>query len=225
MTGAPMFRQPDLTGVIHFRASYGEEAKALIDHMVQQYNAQSFALLYQNDAYGEGPLKGAREQLKNHDIHDWSEIPYTQGGTDFIEQAKKIKNAEPQVIAFFSTAAATQETRRFLNASGLSMIIGSVVPNPYVSELPIVREYRATMDALHEYYSTFSLEGYIGTQLLVDAMEHISLPITRDKIRETISSYDGYIYKGLRLTFDPQTRSISPGVWIETNKTTQWEKQ
>jgi len=251
ITGSPLFRKPDLTGLIHVRATYGDEVDALVDYMIDDYNADSFAFFYQDDEYGLSALRTARKKLKDRGITQWKEVPYVRGSASFKEQAEEIRQAAPQVIGFFSasepliklireigipwlsnkymmaiTFAFTQETRRFLNEVGLSMQVGAVTPNPHVSQLPIAKEYRAAMDARNEEYDKFSFEAYIATSILIDAAEKADHPVTRDKIRRMIETYDHYAFKGLTLTFDPEKRSIAPGVWIETahDKSKPWQK-
>jgi len=252
ITGSPIFRKPELEGVIHFRSTYADEVEALIEYMVEDYNASSFAFVYQDDEYGKSALRPAREELKKRGISDWTEVPYVRGSASFTEQARKIREASPQVIAFFSaseplikiiqaigipwlankhlfaiTFAFTQETRYFLQESGLSMSVGAVTPNPHVSELPIAKEYREAMDARDEQYDKFSFEAYIGTSIMIDAAQQVNGPVTRNAIKKTIEGYNNYHFKGLNLTFDPKTRSLAPGVWIETVQDPQepWKKQ
>ncbi len=250
ITGAPDLRKPDLSGVIHLRSSYADEVKALIQYMVKDYNTTSFAFFYQDDAYGLGALRSAREELQKLGIKNWKEVPYVSGGTDFSQQAQEIQQAAPQAIGFFSgpgpmirlirslgipslankylfaiSPVITLESRRFLNLAGLPIIASSVTPNPAVSDLPIAQEYRDVMDELNIQYDKFSFETFIGMNILADAAEQVEGEITRDKIKQVIESYNNYQLKGLTLTFNSQTRSIPLGVWIETPQKQGWHKQ
>ncbi len=112
ITGNPTFRDPALKGFVHFRASYGDEVRALIDHIIKQKAARKFAFFYQDDSYGIPPLEVAHEELKKRGITNWIDVPYQRNSLDFSEQAKKIKLAQPDAIGLFSTAYATRNLIR-----------------------------------------------------------------------------------------------------------------
>ncbi len=247
ITGAPQFRDPELKGIVHFRGTYADEVRALVDYMVTDGAASRFAFFYQDDAYGKGPLKAAHEELERKGIKTWTDVPYQRNSVDFKEQAYKIKKAQPDAIGFFSTGQATRELirqvgidfltnkqlfgisflgessfRRFLNKHGLKVLFGAVVPNPQTSDLEIVKEYRAAMDANNYPYDIFSLEAYITTSILVDIMQQIIPPITKEKILQKLEALKEYDFKGLKLTFDPERRDLARYIWLESGDDQEW---
>lgn len=246
-TGSPEFRKPDLKGIIHYRASYQEEAHALIKYMLTEGAAKRFALFYQNDAYGLGPLATAHEMLKAHGITDWVDIPYNKIAPNFEEAASLIKKAQPDAIGFFSVASVTEELfrvlgietlinkklfgisflaestlRKFLKDHGLFMLFSAVVPNPRTSDLEIVKEFRALMDANNYEYDIYSLEGYIGTSLYLEALKSLK-DNASDKLIQYFESYKDFKFKGLTFTFYPPHRSLSQSVWLELSDN-QWKE-
>ena len=250
ITGGPQFRAPDLKGLIHWRATYNDEVQALINYLVTEYNTYKFAFFYQDDAYGQEPVKAAHETLKSLGITEWVDIPYTRAAIDFTKQAQIIEEKQPDAIGFFSTGQATQELirqigiptltnkqlfgisflgeqpfRRFIKQHGLEVLFGAVVPNPYTSELEIVKNYRTAMDANNHPYDIFSLEAYITTNILADILKKIGKTPTKDNIIKYIETLKNYTFKGLTLTFDPQRRDLAQYVWIETGKNVQWIQQ
>ncbi len=100
---------------------------------------------------------------------------------------------------------------------GLNFIISRVVPNPDDSSVEIVKEYQAEMQK--EYpdirYDVDSLEGYINTSILLDVLERIDRPYTPQKIIQEIEKMKKRDFKGLKLNFDPKTRSLSKNVWLD----------
>lgn len=247
ITGGPQFRDPELKGIVHFRGTYADEVRALVDYMVTDGAASRFAFFYQDDAYGKGPLKAAHEELEKKGIKTWTDVPYQRNSVDFKEQARKIKEAQPDAIGFFSTGQATRELirqigidfltnkqlfgisflgeasfRRFLNKHGLKVLFGAVVPNPRTSNLEIVKEYRAAMDANNYPYDIFSLESYIATSILVDVMQQITPPITKEKILQKLEALKEYDFKGLKLTFDPERRDLARYIWLESGDDQEW---
>ncbi|MFA6066503.1 MAG: ABC transporter substrate-binding protein [Candidatus Babeliaceae bacterium] len=240
VTGAPYFRKPELKGIINWRASYADEARALIEHMVGRYAVKKFAFFYQNDAYGLGPLEAAHTLLKEKGITDWVDVPYNRAETDFTSEAEIIKKAQPDAIGFFSIASASEELirnlgidtlitrklfgisflaentfRKFLKDRGLEVLFAQVVPNPKTSDLQIVQEFRTLMDENNLPYDIFALEGYICTSLYLEALKNLKDPITPEKLIGYFESLNKFQYKGLELTFNPERRDLTQDVWFE----------
>ena len=71
-------------------------------------------------------------------------------------------------------------------------------------------------------YDLFSLEAFIATSVLMDMMNRIPSPITREKIVTQLESLDHEKIEGLTLTFNPETRSLARYVWIETEQEEPW---
>ena len=70
---------------------------------------------------------------------------------------------------------------------------------------------------------TFSLlEAYIATSILIDTLEKIDGPITKEKILEKLESLKNYPFKGLTLTFNPERRDLAHSIWLETGDDTDW---
>ena len=67
MTGASSLRQPGQNLVVHFRASYAQEADRIINHLVNDGYVR-IAIAYQNDAYGQDVLTSLLAALKGHGL-------------------------------------------------------------------------------------------------------------------------------------------------------------
>jgi len=67
LTGASVLRAQGQTGVLHFRASYGEEARRIVNHLVNDGFVR-IAVAYQNDAYGKDVLASTVKALQTHDL-------------------------------------------------------------------------------------------------------------------------------------------------------------
>ena len=250
ITGGPQFRNPDLKGLVHFRATYADEVRALVNYLVVESAPKKFALFYQDDAYGKPALEAAHKELKRHGISNWVDVPYQRNSVNFEKQAQIIREAQPGAIGFFSVAEATRELirqigidfltnkllfgisplgvesfRRFIKQRGIKVLFGAVVPNPRVSDLPIVKEYREAMDAAEDPYDVLSLEAYIATSILLEAIKQITPPITKDKILAKIESFQNHPLKGFILSFDPNRRDLAQHVWIESGDDVDWLKK
>ncbi len=248
-SGSPLFRTPDLTHVVNFRASFEDEGKQLTEYILKTYFPKNFVFFYQDDAFGMSILKGAREALKQAKMPPGVEVSYLANTTYFKEAAQKIRNANPDAIGFFATGPATiqlirdigveffanknlyavssvgdEATIRVLKDKGLNVILGHVVPNPETSMLPIVKEYREQIKKQGQKENVFSLEAYITTSITFDLMSKLSWPITMEKLIRQVEQSRGYEFKGLTLTFNPQTRSLANYLWIDAGDE-QWIKR
>lgn len=252
-TGTALARNPLLKNIINLRASDADEVHALIDYIIAEYRSKRFAFFYQNDSYGKDCVEAAHNELKKRGITSWTDIPYTTEQTDFVAQAEELKKTNPDAIGFFSNSAPTQEfinqvgtdffmginlfgvsflegisLRLFLKQQGIKFTFSSVFPDPTTNNLPLIKEYRIAMDRLGLKYNSDSLEGYIATEIFLDALIHVkpkllckdttcSLALAdRIAVMNYLESLKNYNFKGLNLTFNPKNRSFDLPVWIET---------
>ncbi len=240
ITGAAQFRTATMANVIHWRPPYATEVDALITYLIKKHFAKTFVFFYQNDSYGLDPLVAARGILKRAGIEQWVEIPYSRDATDFKEVVEKIRKSQPDALGLFATSSAAQEMLRQLGGEplvgvqvfGTSFLVDSAfqqftrelgfkyvfpraVPNPDTSQLPVVKEYRAAFDAAGAPYSPYSLEAYIGTSLLLDAIAKVPGTPTRAKIKQHFEAMQAYDYKGLILSFNKEHRSLTRYLWLD----------
>ena len=247
ITGSSIFRKPDLEYIVHFRAPYEAEGKVLTEYALDTIKPRKVVVFYQNDAFGQGLLDGAQKVLRDRNITDWKFISYERNSTDFVSQVQTIKDIDPDTILFFSVSDPAQalieqygipamrdkkllgssilceiEFMAFQKKNDLHFIYTQVVPNPETSDLQIVQQYRTEMNKLHVPLSPFGLEAYIAMDILLIALHSIQPPYTKEKILDALTSIKDYNYKGLKLNFDPHTRSLANILWIDSG-TPNWE--
>lgn len=242
VTGGPQFRDSSLKGLIHFRPSYEEEARALMSYFFDTYGARRFAFFYQDDGYGRGPLLAAHQFLKEKGVSEWLDVPYNRTDVIFRDKARRIQEYQPEVIALFSTGNQTRELirqlgvdtlvnkwlmgisflaedsfKRYVRQRGLNTAFAQVVPNPAQSQLPLVLEYRAAMDEQRFEYDTFSLEAYIGTRLYSAMLEKLKGKTSPAEVMQALEQIGNFDLGGIPLSFDPQKRELSHTIWLELN--------
>lgn len=248
VTGSTVFRKPDVKHIVYWRASYQDEARALIEHILAEHSVRKFAFFYQNDSYGLNPLETAHAILKEKGITDWVDIPYNRTDISFADAVATLHKTQPEAIGFFSIASATEEFcrqagieilfnrklfgisfladnsfRNFLQEQGINFLFSSIVPNPKTSDLPIVKECRDLLDKENKPYNVFALEGYICTSLYLHALDAIKNPATPDALIQHFESYKDFHYKGLTMTFNPNNRGLGQNVWLELDEHT-WKE-
>ncbi len=241
VTGAPMFRKPDVKGIVHWRASYRTEAQVLTRYMINHYRVRNFAFLYQNDSYGIGALEGALDVIKKEGIKDAVEVRYERNVTSFSAQIKQVKDATATGLGFFSTSLAATEFIRqagvdffigkklfalsdlaeesftkFVQQRGLDMIIAQFAPNPERSMLPLVKEFRQELSKQgNATADVFTLEGYMSASIAIHILKQTD-DYTVSSINKVISSMKDETYKGLPLSFNPETRELAHELWLDT---------
>lgn len=248
ITGAPQFYKRSLTNLINLRPSYAAEGHVLTQYALTTLKARKFALFYQNDAFGRGLLEASKVLLKQKEITEILDVPYDRNEERFESQAKRTIAFDPDVILFFSTALAARsfieqmgipfvqkkellgnsdlgevEFQAFIQEQSLPFKYVSVVPNPKTSDLQIAQEFRDAAQKNNVPLDTFSFESYIGVDILLHVLQRMKKPISRNEIIEALSAIKESDYKGLELSFDPQTRTLLHSLWMNTG-VSQWEK-
>ena len=247
-TGAPLFRKPELKNIIHYRGSYEYEGEALLAYAIDKLKSRKIAIVYQDDVFGRGALKGAQNVIKKHGVKNVVEIPLARKSRTFSRIANQIEEANPDTIIFFTLATAIRSIihrmgveylvdrrllglsvyedafERFLKDKGLRFILTRVVPDPHRSDLEIAQEYREWADIRNVPYDKISFEQFINAQILFEILRNIKWPITKEKIIAFAESMHNYPLKGLVLNFNPQTRELSDTLWLDPGEG-EWIKQ
>lgn len=241
-TGAPQFRMADLKYIVHYRPSYEEELVALIDFVVNEYEAKRFASIYQDDAFGNPLIEIVHRELKKHGIAQGVDIPYSREQTIWKEQIVKLVDSNSEAIAFLLSSLSPvrdilsalgpdffigkypfalyvmedDALTRFLTTMGIKFTMTSLLPDIKNSDLEIVKEYRYAMDRFGYPYDVNDLEGFIAGSLTVEALRVIGKPYTKERVLAFFEGLKGYKFKGLTLTFDAQTRSFKTPIWVKS---------
>ena len=248
-TGAPVLRQSNLKNIIHFRPSYAAEGYALTQYAIKRLGVTRLAFFYQNDAYGIGALQGAKKALEDYGIKKAQEVPYARTDVSFAQQVKMMKDDNPDAILFFATTAASQQFIlqmgvqslankyllglsdlgensfiNFMKQKGLAYIIANVVPNPYTSDLEIVKSFREGVEKSKTVIDPFALEGYINASLIIEFIRKAKGSLAIEDILKQAAAMKNEKFQGLELNFDDKTHELSRKVWIDTGKP-EWEEQ
>ncbi|HJM69192.1 MAG TPA: ABC transporter substrate-binding protein [Candidatus Babeliales bacterium] len=249
-TGSSLFRDPSLTSLVNLRPSNKSEGKALMDYSLKTSPRIKYLIFYQNDSFGRGILEGAQEVFtknkKNHTLHT---VSYERNQVDFSNLLPEIKNFNPDVILFASTAVAATElirqlgidyftTKKVLGISDLSennfkeFMKSKGIQYSYMQLLPpanlltnkLMQAYFNQIGKYNLPLDLYSLEGYLAGALLIDALKKVSGPITHDKVIKNLEAIDTKDITGFQLKFNPQTRELSDQLWLVTDAGTADEK-
>ncbi len=240
-TGSAALRKPELTHIFHLRASYAVETKKLLMFALDTLKLKSFAFFYQDDSLGLDCFEEAKKILEKTENTTWIGVSHVRNNLDVKKAAKTITDFSPEAIVFFSLYApstalinaieldvlaektlmgvstVSDTFKLFLKSKGLQFIISHTSPDPFKSELPLVKEYREAMKSVHyeQSLTTYSLEGFIDMQVLVELLSRIKGPVTMDAIIEQAEAIKNFNFKGLMLNFNSDTRELRDDVWID----------
>lgn len=217
-TGANALREPFHPNIINVRASYYQETRAAVTHLVEDLGLNKIAVFYQYDAYGLDGLRGSEMALKKFGLAPVAKSSYIRGTLDVEAGLDKIMHSEAQAVVMIGTYkpcakfirlaqkrgstmlfynvsfVGVEELARLLGRNGENVIVSQVVPPPELKEtrkmLPSVGEY---LQLLKTWYpeatpNSVSLEGYYNAQVLVEGLRRAGRDLTRNGLVDAIKS-------------------------------------
>ena len=229
-SGAELLRTPVRHYVINVRASYYNEAKAMVDNLVDVMGMKKIAVFYQQDAFGLAVLEGVKIALNAKGMAPVALGTFERNTLDVQAGVDKIKPSQPDAVIMVGTYAPIAEfvkraradkssslmltvsfvgTEAFIKAAGESgngVVITQVVPPPSRTDLPLVKLYA---EALKKYFPTAaptfaSLEGFVNAAVLVEGLKRAGKDLTRDKLIEALEAMHGQeIGIGMKVDYSP----------------------
>lgn len=207
-SGASSIREPLNPLVIHLRASYQQEAGKIIEQLTTQ-GIKKIAVLYQDDGFGKDSLGGYEKSMKARNLtplvvakYDRKDLNVTEAVAaiaktspqaivmactpkacvDFVKQTKKL-GQQPQFITLSNVTS--DEFVKALGEDGRGVAVTQVVPNPWSSALPLVKEFQQvlqdTKKSIDAKVSYSSFEGFVAAKLVAEALKRAGPNPTREK--------------------------------------------
>ena len=231
LTGASSLRTKGQIGVLHFRASYAEEARRIVNHLVNDGFVR-IAVAYQNDSYGKDVLTSTLEALKTHNLSAVSTAALPRNSTETTQAADTIVKSKPDaliVISLSKTMASLVNNlhrnnsrpqlmtisptgtkalfRDLPQAAAFGVGVTQVVPFPWDARHPDVASYQRLLRQQQQDvevevdFDFYSLEGFMAAQWLVQAMETIAPEITRDRLMNELRRTTPGLHRSIDLVF------------------------
>jgi branched-chain amino acid transport system substrate-binding protein len=226
---APFSGAASLHGTQHnlfnVRADYVLEMDKIIENL-GAIGAKKIAVLYPSDEYGKAGLAAAELALKKHNLTVFGTATVQRGSTDVAAAVAKMKAMQPQAViiisAYTSSAAFIHAMRKdaisipyFWNISSVNgqalattlgaeargVMISQVIPSPWNTKIPVVKEYtRLYLGKPGREPGFVSLEGFIAAKAFVEGLERAGSDLTRPgfvKAVESMRNVDlgGYVLK------------------------------
>ncbi|MEM8744203.1 MAG: ABC transporter substrate-binding protein [Pseudomonadota bacterium] len=228
-TGAGFLRNHELGNVANVRATYAAETEAWIKHLTEDLGHTRIALLYQDDAFGRVGLKGVTQALQRRKMELVAKGTYTRNTTAVKTALIDIRRKRPQAVVmvgaykpiatFIKVARSIDFNPSFVNISfvgskalarelgpdGTDVIISQVVPFPWETSIPLVKDYQAALKASDGAAEPgfVSLEGYMVGRLAIMTLKKMGREVTREAFMKTIWNTGTYDLGGVTLNFGP----------------------
>lgn len=241
-TGAGFLRDPAHGNIVNVRATYAAETEAWIEHLHGALGLDKIAILYQDDGFGRVGLAGVQAAMEKRGLDLVAEGTYQRNTTavksalleirkakpqavvmvgaykpiaEFIKLAKKVKmDAEFVNISFVGSKALSAE----LGAAGEGVIISQVVPFPWDTTVPLVKEYQAALKAKDPSAEPgfVTLEGYVVGRLAVMGLEKAGKDVTRENFLNAYWSTGNFDMGGVTLSFGQDDNQGMNDVFLTT---------
>ena len=210
-TGAEFLRE-NRDFVVNLRASYFQETEEMVERLTTDLGFTRFAVLYQNDNYGNAGLTGVRRALVRRDMMLVAEGEYVRNTTAVKRALLDIREGDPQAViiigAYRPAAEFIRWARRIgmnavfvnisfvgsnallneLGAAGEGVVVTQVVPFPGDTSVPAVAHYHEALEMVDEAANPgfVSLEGYLAGLLIVEGLDRTGPEPTRESFLRTL---------------------------------------
>jgi len=226
-TGAESLRSPFNRNIFNIRASYFDETEKIVEQLTN-LGIRKIAVLYQNDAYGQAGLAGVNRAIAKRQMKLVAEGTVERNTVAVDGAVKSLVPAQPDVIimisAYKSIAAFVKAAKKagyvglFHNASfvgsralagelgkdGHGVAISQVMPFPFATRIPVVREYQQLLKAGSSAQVSFtSLEGYLAAKVFVEGLRRTGKDLTREKFIAALETMRMVDFGGFNVNFSP----------------------
>ena len=235
-SGAASLRRPVTRQLFNVRASYDEEAEALVAHLVGA-GARQVAVVYQNDGFGMAVLAAVQQALHRAALPLHASASF-QRNTVAIQMAlATMQELAPDTIvfagpyvpvaAFIEQARALGLKSRFATVSFVGtesllarlgqheVLISQVMPFLQDSRNGITRDCRELLlRHAGEPLSYVNFEGCVNAKTMVAALEQAGPHLTRETLVASLEAMRAFDLGGYRLNFSANNHQANNSVFL-----------
>jgi ABC-type branched-subunit amino acid transport system substrate-binding protein len=232
-TGAEALRAPMNRYIFHVRASYYDETEKIVEQVLST-GGKKIAVFYQNDGYGQAGLKGVEIAMTKRNLKIAS-LGTVERNTVKVEEAvKTINAAQPDAVVMISAytscaefikqmkkagSAATFYNVSFVGSTALAAALGKegsgvaisqVVPFPWGTAVPVVREYQAAAKkAGFTDYNFGAMEGFLTAKVMVEGLRRAGKNLTRESFVDAMEKMNDVDLGGFWVAYSPKSHTGS----------------
>jgi ABC-type branched-subunit amino acid transport system substrate-binding protein len=234
LTGAESLHNPKNRQVFSVRSGYALELDKIVENL-EGMGMTKIAVLYPNDALGKAGLAAAEHALAKHHRTVAGTATVERSSTDVGAAVAKMRALEPQAViiisAYNSSAAFIRAMRKdavslpyfwnissvgsqtlasTLGAEARGVMISQVMPSPWNTKLPLVKEYtHLYVDKPGHHPGFVSLEGFIAAKAMVEGLQRAGADPTRRSFVKALESMHNVDLGGYVLKFGPNEHEAS----------------
>ena len=239
-TGAAILRDASFPNIVNLRASYAQEAEAMVQRLFGEQGNSRIAVVYQDDSFGRTGYEGVLSALARRNLEPVSVGLYTRntlavktafldvaaGNPDaiivigpyqptarLVELADKLDlQVQFMAISFVGTNALADQ----LGPLGEGVQITQVVPFPTDAQLPITAQYlQALADHDPAVQPGFvSFEGYLAGRMTIAALELCGPELDRECFLASLPNNGPIDLGGFALEFGSGDNQGSDAVFL-----------
>ncbi len=239
-TGAMSLRAPVTKEIFNVRASYDDEAEALVERFIKDTGAKKFAVFYQEDGFGQAVLSGTEKALKKRGMDVAAKGSFQRNTTAVKTGLAAVMAASPDVVVmvgpYAPIAAFVKEARSaglkaglatvsFVGTDNLASLVGKdgdgvvisqVVPYPDDASVAITKEC-ASLIAKHapgEKLGFVNFEGCMTAKAIVIALQNLGRDVTRAGLIAQFEGMKGVDVGGVKFTMAADDHQASDQVFL-----------
>ncbi len=237
-TGAMSLRQPVTKQVFNVRASYDDEAEALVAHFIAR-GAKTVAVFYQDDGFGQAVLSGTEKAMKKRSLPISAKGTFQRNTIAIKAGLATMLESKPDAIVmvgpytplavFIKEARAAGLKSQLATVSfvgtdnlvsqvgkdGDGVVISQVVPFPADDDLAVTRDCRAVLAAAGgETLGFVNFEGCITAKVLVAALHGTGAAPEREGLVNALSNMKAVDLGGLKVSFAADNHQGSNQVFL-----------
>ena len=238
-SGAMALRRPVTPEVFNIRASYEDETRALVEHLLVHDHARRFAVFYQDDGSGLAVLAGTRLALQRHGLDVVATGTFRRGTTAVDTGLAAVLEGRPDVVimigpytpvAAFIRAArreglkarlatvsfvGTDDLLRLLGDEGNGTLISQVVPLPR-NERPVIRDCVRLIEQRFpgEQVGVVHIEGCLDAKVALIGLERAGPAPSRATLKQALESIRHVDLGGLVADLNPDDHQALDDVFL-----------
>jgi branched-chain amino acid transport system substrate-binding protein len=234
-TGTGALRAPLSPLIFNLRASYGQEAERMVDHLVG-FGINKIAIFYQNDAYGQAGLAGVKAAMDKRKLTLAAEGTVERNSIEVAAGLKTVSDVNPQAVIMVSTYGATSAFVKAYKATGKAppqffnvsfvgtaalqaaldqdaegVMVAEVVPPFMDQSLASVREFTELMKASKQEklidYTSF--EGFLAAKVTVEGLKKAGANPNREALIKGLEQVRNFNIGDVYINFDEKRHSGS----------------
>lgn len=233
--GDSELRKSNLTHLVNGLGWIEPQIESLVQYTIKTLRLTKIAIFHDDGNFGIQNKNMLIEELAKYKIKPVTTASYNRFTMDIERPSQKLIQTDPKVVICSATSMPTVKLinnffekghygTKFVGIDS-TMFVGTILqrkgaifhyaspmPNPLTSDKQIVKEFREDMK---EHFPTdppnvLSLSYYIHAAIVVDALQQIDGPITKEKLLAQIAAMKNYDLGGFLVDFNNNTRHAYP---------------